>query len=81
MIMDGLKEQTLGKFCQKLVDAHCQLKHTEPYFPWQNAVEREIKELKKGSGRKMLATSTPRQLWDDCLELEAYIHSHSVNSI
>ncbi len=81
MVMDSSKEQTLGNFCQKLVDAHCQLKQTEPYSPWQNAAEREIKELKKGSGRKMLATGAPRQLWDDCLELEAYILSHSANSV
>ncbi len=60
MVMDGSKEQTLGWFCRKLVDAHCQLKQTEPYSPWQNDAEREIKELKKGSGCKMLATGTPR---------------------
>ncbi len=29
MVMDGSKEQTLGKFFWKLVDAHCQLKQTE----------------------------------------------------
>ncbi len=29
----------------------------------------------------MLVTGAPRQLWDDCLELEAYIHFHSVNSV
>ncbi len=81
MVMDGSKEQTLGKFCLKLVDAHCQLKQTEPYSPWQNAAEREIKELKKGSGNKMLATGATRWLWDDCLKLEAYIHTHSVNSV
>ncbi len=81
MVMDGLKEQTLGKFCRKLVDAHCQLKQTEPYSPWQNAAKREIKELKKGSGCKMLTSGAPRRLWDDCLELEAYIQSHSTNSV
>ncbi len=70
----------MGKFHWKLVDAHCQLKQTELYSPWQNAAEREIKELKKGSGHKMLATGTPMRLWDDCLELEAYIRSHSINS-
>ncbi len=66
MVMDGSKEQNLGKFHWKLVDAHCQLKQTEPYSPWQNVAEREIKELKKGLGRKMLASSAPRRLWDDC---------------
>ncbi len=64
---------------RKLVDANCQLKQTKPYSPRLNAAEREIKELKKGLGCKMLATDASRQLWDDCLELEAYIHSHSVN--
>ncbi len=29
----------------------------------------------------MLATGAPRRLWDDCLELEAYIRSHSVNIV
>ncbi len=32
MVMDGSKEQTLGKFCWKLVDADCQLKQTELYL-------------------------------------------------
>ncbi len=26
-------------------------------------------------------SSSPRRLWDDCLELEAYIQSHSTNSV
>ncbi len=81
MVMDGLKEQTLGWFHWKLVDAHCQLKQTKLYSPWQNSAEREIKELKKGLECKMLALDMPRRLWDDCLELEAYICSHSVNSV
>ncbi len=29
----------------------------------------------------MLTRGAPRQLWDDCLELEAYIHSRSINSV
>ncbi len=29
----------------------------------------------------MLATAASRHLWDGCLELEAYIHSHHVNSV
>ncbi len=81
MVMDGLKEQTLGKFRRKLVDTHCQLKQTEPYPHWQNAPEGEIKELKKGAGQKMLLAGAPRQLWDNCIELETYICSHSVNSV
>ncbi len=47
MVMDGLKKQTLGKFRQKLCDAGCERKITEPFSPWQNAAEHKIKELKK----------------------------------
>ncbi len=38
IVMDGLKEQTLGKFCQKRWAAGCGKKTIEPYSPWQNAV-------------------------------------------
>ncbi len=31
MVMDGLKEQTLGKFRQKLRDVGCEQKITEPF--------------------------------------------------
>ncbi len=43
MVMDGLKEQTLGRFYLKLVHAHCQLTQTELYSPWQNVAERDQK--------------------------------------
>ncbi len=71
MVMDGLKEQTLGKFYQKLQDAGCERKITEPFSPWQNAPKCKIEEFKEGTGRKLLLTNTPRRLWDDCLEYEA----------
>ena len=41
-----------------------------------NAAEREIKELKKGAGGKLLRSSAPKHLWDNCLELEAFIRSN-----
>ncbi len=53
----------------------------ELYSPWQNVTERDIKELKKSSRHKMLATGASQQLWNDCLDLEACIHSHSTNSV
>ena len=43
----------------------------ELFTPWPNAAKREIKELKKGSGRKLIKSGTPIRLWDDCLELES----------
>ncbi len=40
-----------------------------------------MKELKIGSGCKMLASGVPHHLWDDCQKLEEFICSHSANSI
>ena len=62
-----------GKFHQKLKDAACHLKQLEQYTPWSNSVEREIKELNKGAVCKLLQSRAINFLWDDCLELEAYI--------
>ncbi len=75
-----LGEYVFSKFCQKLADAHYQLKQIKSYSPWQNAAEREIKELKKKLGSKMLTSGAPWRLWDNCLELEAYTCSHSTNN-
>ncbi len=81
MVMDSSKEQTLGKFRQKLQDSSCAREITELFSPWQNAATRKIKELKKGTGRKLLLTNMPRRLWDNCLEYEAYVRSHTAHDI
>ena len=38
-----------------------------------NFCEVEIRELKRGSTRKMLKQNIPKKLWDHCLELESRI--------
>ena len=81
MIMDGAKEQIMGEFRRKCREADCHVRQTEPYTPWSNAAEGVIRELKKGVARKMLETKAPKRLWDDCLELEAYIRSHTAHDI
>ena len=70
-----------GKFSQKLKEAVYHLKQLKPYTPWPNAAEREINELKKGAGCKLLKSWAPKQLWDNCLELEAYIRSNTAHGI
>ena len=40
-----------------------------------------IKELKRGSSRKMMKTGTPKRLWDHCIELEAMIRLHTALEI
>jgi hypothetical protein len=81
MVMDGSKEQTLGDFWRKLKEADCHLQQTEPYSPWMNAAKSAIRELKRGVSWKMIRTRSPKVLWDHCIELEALIRSHSVNTI
>ena len=70
-----------GKFCQKLKDTACHMKQLEPYTPWLNAAEREIKELEKGAVCKLLWSRAPKHLWHDCLELEAYMRPNAAHEI
>ena len=46
-----------------------------------NAAEGGIRELKIGSGRKITKIKSPKVLWDDCFELEAYIQSNTALDI
>ena len=81
LIVDGSKEQVQGDFKKKCSEAGCRLKQTEPYSPWQNAAEGSIRELKRGAGRKMTKSGSPKKLWDHCLELEGLIRSHTALDI
>jgi len=81
MVLDGSKEQALGEFRRKLREVDCHPRMTEPYSPWQQAAEGCIRELKRGSSRKMLRTGSPKPLWDHCLELEALVRSNTSNDI
>ncbi len=75
------KEMQKGKFAQKCRDAGTDLRQLEPFTPWANAAEREIKELKRGAGRKLISSKCPKRFWDYCLEFESYIRSHTARDI
>ena len=76
MVTDNAGELTEGEFLRQCRKVVCPIKPIEPHTPNQNAVEGEIRELKR-LYRKMMATSqAPACLWDDCLELAALIRSH-----
>ena len=81
MVMDGSKEQTLGKFATKCRQAGCHVKQTEPYSPWSNSCEVTIKECKAAAGRDLRASKCPKKLWDDCLERRAFIRSFTAHDI
>ncbi len=81
MVLDGLKELIKGDFKQKLREADCHARQTEPYSPWQQAAEGCIRELKRGVSCKMIKTGSPRVLWDHSIELEALIRSSTSNNV
>ena len=67
LIMDRSKEQMLSEFRKKARQFGCHIKQSEPYSPWKIMAEGAIKELKRGSGRKMIKSLLPAKLWDHCI--------------
>jgi hypothetical protein len=68
----------MGDFGQLARDAGCKVVQVEPYTPHSNQAEVAIPELKKSTRRRMVMTKSPKRgLWDDCVELEAEIKSHT----
>ena len=53
----------------------------EPYFPWSNSTERAIRELKKGTARKLTWSGAPKWLWCFALEYELHVCSHTAHDI
>ena len=54
LIIDNTKEQILGDFRKKAREENFWIRQTDLYSPWSNAEESAIRELKKGSARKIL---------------------------
>jgi hypothetical protein len=81
MISDGAKEEIEGHFCRKAREAGVHCKEVEPYSPWYNMAEAGIRELKRATRRAMLKTSSPKDLWNYCLELQAKIRSNTAHDL
>ena len=73
IVMDGSKEQTLGLFRKKLRQMGSRVKQSEPDTPQSIFAEGVIREVKRGSRRKMARAKGLAKLWDQCIELEGYI--------
>jgi hypothetical protein len=63
---DDAKELTSGKWREICRDHGIKQTQTEPYTPYQNRAEVNIRELKKVTRRLMQRTNTPARLWDHC---------------
>ena len=79
LVMDGGREQVMGAFRHNARQSDFHVKQTKSYSPWQNAAASTIRELKKGAGRKMIKSNSPKKLWDDYLELNMEIRSCTAN--
>jgi hypothetical protein len=78
---DGARELQLGKWRDTCNDYGIRLTSTEPYSPWQNRAEVNIREAKKSIHRLMTKTKTPKILWDYCASYVAEIISLTANNL
>ena len=78
-IVENPKEQSLAEFEHNCREVDCHLVNNEPYSPWQQASGGCIKKLKKSSSRKLISSGAPKKLLDHCIELIAFIRSHTAH--
>ena len=55
----------------------CSFQQLEPYYSQSNGADMNIRELNCGSSCEMIKKQSPKKLWDNCLELESLISSHT----
>lgn len=72
---DDAKESTSGRWEQVRKDHGIKQTLAEPYSPFQNRTEVNIRELKKHVRHIMSRTKTPKRLWDFCSRYVAEIRS------
>ena len=63
---DEAKELTKGRWKEICQTHGIKQTQTEPYSPFQNRAEVNIRELKKQTRKLMHRTKTPSRLWDHC---------------
>jgi hypothetical protein len=59
IVTDRAGEEIGGDWMRTIDKYRIQDKCTEPYSPWQNRAEREIRELKKAVGRILHSSKVP----------------------
>jgi len=72
---DDAKELTSGKWEQVRKDHGIKQTLAEPYSPFQNRTEVNIREIKKHVRHIMSRAKTPKRLWDFCSRYVAEIRS------
>ena len=63
LVVDGSKEQSHNAWKDTLRTYHVNQSTSEPYSPWQNRAESEIKMIKIGIKKFTLQCNSPRSVW------------------
>ena len=73
LVVDNAPEQNHARWNKIQREFHIWQTNTEPYSPWQNRAEGEIRVLKKMIKRLTLHCNSPKRLWCFAGELAAAI--------
>jgi transposase InsO family protein len=74
LISDCAKSYTGGEYRKKAKQAGIFCKLTDPYSPWQNRAESEIREVKQLLSKWTVKSQSPGRLWDHAIELARVGH-------
>ncbi|KAL7569693.1 hypothetical protein ACA910_018562 [Epithemia clementina (nom. ined.)] len=77
IIPDNAMELTAGDFKHEVHKSGALIRPIEAYTHNQNRAEATIQELRRMTRRALYRTGAPHVLWDDCMELQAEIRSHT----
>ena len=81
IVMDGAREQIMGKLKEARQDATFQVQQLEYNTPWANRAEGAVRENKRAARRAMKNLACPARLWDYCAKLQAKIICHTAHNI
>ena len=77
IVMDGDREQVMGKFKEAFQYATVQVQQLEYNNTWENRDEGAVRENKRAARRAMKNYDCPEKLWDYCAKLQAKIRCHT----
>ena len=81
IVADNAPELTKGRWRAIIREYHIRQTTTEPYSPWQNRAEGEIRELKRMIRRLAQRTGSPRRLWCFLAELVSNIRKYTATDL
>lgn len=81
VVSDGAKELMLGRAKEIANEYRVETKATVPYSHWQNQAEGSIREIKKGTRRKLRQTGAPLRTWSYCAKWVTAIRRFTASDI